>query len=183
MHRSVCKQHQEGQQGCKACKRAETSCPHCMAVILVNEDTAEVAVEVMVTLDKLVGLPATLDTLTLEEILETVGTPKVAGASEEVADAAEEWLEGEQEVIEVLSGVDNSGGEARSWARGQSLVSGWFIVVLSANDNSDSGTCNQCHLHRMMCIVLEGNWACKLCCQQSKLCVVDRAPLNRRWRE
>jgi hypothetical protein len=77
-----------------------------MAVVLVNEDAAEVAAEVTATLDESVGLPATLDTLTLEEILEAVGTPKVAGAAEEVADAAEEQPEGEREVIEVSLGAD-----------------------------------------------------------------------------
>jgi hypothetical protein len=65
---------------------------------LVNQDAAEVAVEVMVMLDKSVGLLATLDesvgllamldALTLEEILEAVGTPKVV-------DTAEEWPGGE----------------------------------------------------------------------------------------
>jgi hypothetical protein len=57
-------------------------CPHRMAIVLVNEDVVEVAVEVMVMLDKSVGLPAMLDTLMLEEILEAVGcdvcSPKVS---------------------------------------------------------------------------------------------------------
>jgi RNA polymerase subunit RPABC4/transcription elongation factor Spt4 len=92
---SACKRCWEGRLACKACKRSETTCPHRTAVILVNEDAAEVAAEVMATLDESVGLPVTLDVLTLEEILEAVGTPKVAGAAEEVADAAEEQLGGE----------------------------------------------------------------------------------------
>jgi hypothetical protein len=66
-----------------------------MAVVLVNEDTVEVAAEVMVMLDESVGLPATLDVLMLEEILEAVGTPKVVGVAEEVADVAEEQPGGE----------------------------------------------------------------------------------------
>jgi hypothetical protein len=92
-----------------------------MAVVLVNEDMAEVAAEVTVTLDELVGLPAMLDTLTLEEILEAVGTPKVVGAAEEVADMAEEQPEGEREVMEVSSGADmgaerpEAGPEANPW--------------------------------------------------------------------
>jgi hypothetical protein len=77
-----------------------------MAIVLVNEDMAEVVVEVTATLDKSVGLLVMLDVLTLEEILEAVGTPKVAGAAEEVADMAEEQLEGEREVTEVSSGAD-----------------------------------------------------------------------------
>jgi hypothetical protein len=51
--------------------------------------------------------------------------------------------------------------------------------MLSANDDSNSRTCDQCHLRKLTCIVLVGNQACKFCHQQRKLCVVDGAPLNR----
>jgi hypothetical protein len=80
----------------------------------VNEDAAEVAAEVTATLDESVGLLVTLDALMLEEILEAVGTPKVA-------DAAEEQPGGEREVIEVSSGADTAAGrpeagpEANPW--------------------------------------------------------------------